>query len=812
MTELSRWDRFSAWTARVRRKAAAHRAELGVGGALTVSGTILILQEELIKQLLGGLPTGVLIALMAVSVVVLPVAAGAIKGRMRRSRIDPSQQEDSLVPEPVEELVGRDADLERLTRLAATRSILGVHGSVGIGTSAVAVRAAWDLAEKGSEPLYADLRGADKDRPETPFSVAQRVLRILGLKPGEIQEASDATEKVANALKGTHRVLLLDNVSSYAQIAWLPQRVPEAYIIVAGTLAGIPSDAPVAYIELEPLDERARQALLARHIRDERARREPQALEVLANACMGHPRELVRVGSWLARNRRISLQTIVNDLQGLDIAETLDFVLKRSFDQLKPTAKQVFALLAELPIAELDCEAVAALLGVPSADDAIDELIDMGLVEQVRRKRVRVLRTFRDSGVAEAAGRSPSQVAAWRRLVEHFAGHAAENARRLPDAQDAKDWFAVEDQVLQQVLESRTPDPETAGALATIGDALDTWYRFEGRHQDRLETAQLLAEAAETLGDEQLQATAELRQCSLLLAVGKVREAQQHFNKAAQLHGGAEQGPAEQHLAYATLLLAEGDDYQTVESRLVQYGQALGRSDVLGQAVRLTNVAALLMRKGQTRVMPGVPGAEQPEDDGDAQEPVDREAEQAAREEAAAEARRLYINARIVLYQALNLAQQARDEGTQAHAHELLGLAHHFLGQRHDAEQHLLEAEALYGKSDENPLIGERRDRKVDRTGLGRCKVHRAGFLLEDPKHKPAEVAALLAEALKDLPPTGVSRALAHLHLSRLQPEQAGEHREKGVQALAPWQGAAEPQQVKVLRELLEPREAAEGP
>ncbi|WP_406673646.1 NB-ARC domain-containing protein [Nonomuraea sp. N2-4H] len=824
MTELSRRGRIRNWIDEVRVQTTAHRAELGVGGALTVSGTILILQEELLRQLLGGLPIWVLIALIVVSVVVPPVAIGAIKHVMRRTRAKAAQHQISARHlDPAEKLVGRDAEIARIKRRLKRRSVLAIRGPVGRGTSVIARKVASDLVgENTDQLLYVDVRGASKDHPESALSVAKRVLRTLGLQISEIRRAEDAGDKVGAALKEQHYVLLLDNVSSWSQVDWLPDGVQEAHVIIAGTLTGIPSDGSVAHIELASLDEQARQDLLAQHIGDERASSEPEALKQLADACMGNPRELVRVGAWLARNPRISLQTMVNDLQGTDTAKTLQFVLERSFAQLKPTARKLFTLLAELPIAELDSKAAAALLGMPSADDAIYELIDMGLVERVRNQRIRVPKTFRDSGVTEAAGRSRRQVAAWRRLVEHFAAQAAEHARRLSGAEEegkaAEDWFAMEDQVLQQVLES-APDPRTGRALAAIGDALDTWYRFEGRDEDRLNTAALLAKAAEALKDEQLQATAELRQCSLLLAVSEVREAHQHFNKAAQLYGGVEQGPAEQHLAYATLLLAAGDDYKTVEQKLVQYGQALGRNDVLGQAVQLTNVAALLMRKGQALFMPGdeKAGDEAAHADGDVPEPVDRETGQASREEAAAEARRLYTNARIVLYQALDLAEQARDKATQAHAHELLGLAHHFLGQRHDADQHLVQAETLYGKPearkpDKTAPTPEEQDHKVDRTGLGRCKVHRAGFLLEDPKHQPAEVAALLVEALKDLPPTGVSRALAHLHLSRLQPEQAGEHREKGAQALAPWQGTAEPQQVKVLRELLEAREAAASP
>ncbi|MEV4581967.1 hypothetical protein AB0K16_52915 [Nonomuraea jabiensis] len=206
----------------------------------------------------------------------------------------------------------------------------------------------------------------------------------------------------------------------------------------------------------------------------------------------------------------------------------------------------------------------------------------------------------------------------------------------------------------------------------------------------------------------------------------------------------------------------DGDEFTAVESALVRYGQALSGGDLAGHSLRLINVVALLLRKGQTL-------------DGDGRD---------------SEAQHLYTDARNVLFESLRLAAEAGDDGAAAHARELLALAQHYLGRGFDAADNLEEAERLYAKT-------------ADEIGRARCLVQRAGVLLDKPGHPPEEVVALLEEAEPRLPPAGVSTALAHLHLARLRAGSAAEHRAAGLAALSPWDGIAEPRQVRELRERL---------
>ncbi|WP_431932540.1 hypothetical protein [Nonomuraea jabiensis] len=753
MTDISRKDRLRFRLSQLSRQAGAHLPELGLGGLLTVGGTVLLLQEKLIERVTEWLPVWLLVIL----IVSLPVAAGWATHFVRSRRKAPPQTIFHRLPFPdrIDGLVGRDAEVQQVKERAKESGIVVVQGAMGMGTSSVAILATWDLTADARKQRYADLRGPDRDHAETPLSVAQRVLRTLDRPPGAIQEPEDATAQVIDALTGTDRVLLLDNVSTWSQVAWLPPRVPGAHIVVAGTFTDeLPQH--LEPIQLGPLAPEAGQALLARHIGDERVNRDPKALGLLVDACLGSPLELVRIGRWLARNPGVALQSLVDDLRNLSVVKTLDFVLNLSIRQLRPTAKQLFVLLAGLPIVEVDHRAAAALLGVPSAADAIGELADLGLVENVRMTRVRVTGAF-PSGTPGPPP-SPKDAAAWRRLVEHFADEADSFAALLP-GEEARAWFAIEDRVLLQVLAHGSPVPKTARALARIADGLESWFRLEQRHEDRLRAAAALAEAARALRDEHVQATAELRQCAILLTWGDPASARQHFNRAAKLRVRVESWPAELHLEHAAILLAAGDEFTAVESALVRYGQALSGGDLAGQSLRLINVAALLLRKGQTL-------------DGDGRD---------------SEAQHLYTDARTVLFESLRLAAEAGDDGAAAHAQELLALAHHYLRKRFEARSNLKEAERLYAET-------------ADEIGRARCLVQRAGVLLEEPDHRPEEVVALLEEAEPRLPPTGVSTALAHLHLARLRAGSAAEHRDAGLAALSPWDGIAEPRQVRELR------------
>ncbi|MFD2351884.1 hypothetical protein ACFSTC_25335 [Nonomuraea ferruginea] len=318
MTGMSRKERLRFWLDRTSRQARAHLPELGLSGLVTAGELVLLLQDELrgkaIDAVVAVLPAPLLIPLA----IVAPVVAGLgthLTRRLRARETPPPLPVGGQMsfPDRVEPLLGRGDKVREVVDRSHDSGVVVVQGGTGTGTSTLAVHAAWELAPEESQQRYVDVRGPDRDRPETELSVAQRVLRALGSQPGLIQEPHDAAPLIKEALSGRDRVLLLDNVSTWSQVAWLPPRVPDAHIVIAGELAGeLPQH--IKPVQVGPLSAEDGEALLAAQVRDDRVTGDPLALRSLVEACVRSPAEIVKLGRWLERNPGVTLAALVDDL------------------------------------------------------------------------------------------------------------------------------------------------------------------------------------------------------------------------------------------------------------------------------------------------------------------------------------------------------------------------------------------------------------------------------------------------------------------------------------------------------------------
>ncbi|WP_214105128.1 hypothetical protein [Acrocarpospora catenulata] len=746
--------------ARLRSVLPRNRKELVAVAATfgpSLGGTILL--ELAFNGLLPLIPVGLVIG----------TALFLISTRWLRTRekVSPRPPMPQHLPPRVDPLIGRDAEVSDVVERALERGLVVVRGVAGIGTSALAINAGWKLVRQTDRQYYADLRGQDRGEPEDTTSVIERVLRTLGLPLGPIESADVAAQDVFAVLRDTGRVLLLDNVERWSQVAWLPRHVPGSWIIVAGDLKAGADDAvptDVAVVQPGPLDPDDGVALLRTQIAADRIEADPAATARLAGLFLRRPAIAVGIGRWLGDNPQVPIAALVADLEQGPQDHTLQVLLAKQLRRVRPAARRLLALLARAPIAELGGDGAAALAGGSErdAEQAMEELNQHGLVEKVRESRVRVV------DAARAIVTPPDDwEAAWQRLVERFADRADFFAERLPQ-DEARDWFGIEDKALLRILKTRRPASWAAGPLWRIADALEVWFLLEQRHKERRETARALAYAAKALGDADVWATAELRLCLIALVLGEPRVAQQHLDTAAGLQDRVESWPAQIHLARAATLLATGDEFAAVEASLVRYGQALPSGDTAGQAIRWINMAVLQIRRGQVRGFEG--GTD--------------------------EANRLYADALATLVQALGIAREAGDVHAEAHTRELLALVHWYIGWARDAASDWKKAVQLYARSG-------------DTIGRARCQVHQAAAL---PETSRREAARLLRSALRRLPATGVTTALARLHLASADPRSALAQCEKGLAALAPWDGIAEPLQVtEIRRRLLDVRPAG-GP
>ncbi|MFF0309943.1 tetratricopeptide repeat protein [Streptosporangium sp. NPDC004379] len=714
---------------------------------------------------------------------------GVVTGvrRLRRRELPPPPRQTRGLPKPVDPLFGRDEEVAEVTAQAGKHRMVLVRGMAGAGTSAVALAAGWDLVS-GAEPrcdpehqYYVDLRGQDRNRPESTRSVAERVLRALGRPLRAATNLETAAQEVAAALGDPGRLLLLlDNVSLWSQVSWLPQNMPKGTIIVAGALdedVRYPSLGDVAIVQIDLLDTAAVVELLRSQASAERSDADPESLRELAGQFLGMPQVVIGVGRWLDENPKVPIAALVADLkrQGAH-----DLGLQRLFSmqmaRMDAAVRRLLALLAHAPVAELGIDEIVALTGGPERDagQAMEELCRYGLVEKVRESRFRVTASARPA-VRRPDGR---EAKAWRRLAEHLADRAVFFAERLPD-EDARDWFALEDRTLLQMLREYRPDrhgsgfpwpkalrPDLGDPLWRIADALDVWFTLEQRVEERQETALALSNAAKSLKDVAVHADAELRLCLIALMRSDHDAAEKHFREAERLLPDLESRPARMHHAEGLRLLARGDEYVTVESPMVRYGQALPGGDTVGHAIRKHNNAVLYLRWGQTFDFQG-------------------------REE---EARYLYEGAGHLLIRALGDAKAAGYAHFEAHVWNNLALVHWYQGQNDEALEGWAKAAELY-------------ERAGDELGRLRCQVHRAAALRRTHHEEAVE---LLCSALPRLPKTGIITALANLYLAWLDPASAPERRGAGLAALAPWDGISEPLQVTEIRRLL--KELPSGP
>jgi predicted ATPase/DNA-binding winged helix-turn-helix (wHTH) protein len=120
------------------------------------------------------------------------------------------------LPEPVSELIGRDAELGEILDLGASHRLVTLAGAGGIGKTRLGIEAARQLLPRFADGAWIVELAPLSDSALVPISVAA----ILGI---EMTGSVASTERVANALRLKQLLLVLDNcehvVGAAAQMA-----------------------------------------------------------------------------------------------------------------------------------------------------------------------------------------------------------------------------------------------------------------------------------------------------------------------------------------------------------------------------------------------------------------------------------------------------------------------------------------------------------------------------------------------------------------------------------------------------------------
>lgn len=660
--------------------------------------------------------------LLLTALVVAPlflVAWGAQEVLERRRRRSPIAVEETPPPprlfappvwhEPVR-LCGRREEVARAVQLVRDHGVVVVVGDRDVGTSAVGRAVAQELIDHdGVDPRATtrfDLRSRSASAPDDAVTTAGRLVSVFG-----VDEPADETElaKVARELVGVFRAsagtLLLDNVNTHEQVAWLvgewPAGGPRLVVVGETALGDLAVHSTVRVDEMPVVDLRRLWRAERKSPRKrwwyrpfERHPESDEDLDVVLAACLGRPNAVRALAHEVSRpGSTVEFADLLAQLRGDGpVSGTLERVWRAILANLRaglsPDAVWLASALATLPVTGLIKGAVAVMLDVPGEPGALEELRVRNLVEEVdgryrlplEYRRAIEGTTSEDERRAVAARALPALVRFYRTYAEQWA------ARLETDPKGARRWFEESAPSFRPLFEATYPDVELLRSilddLCALADAMARWYVRE-----RLSVGLLAVHAG-------LQDLALRVDWLDVAAHAAVRKAAAH--RIAAVHGNAHRfGDAIKELdgARARLELvpdarvrAELDVRERVERALVAIDRRSGLSAALGDLSSVSAASpAVLINVAVLRLADGARG--------DALEN---------------------------LLLAEELAQNAGDHGAEAHSVELQGVVL--------SHWNLVEAvRAWQLAKDTFTRIGEKQ-------GEARCLQHLAAAALTDAR------------------------------------------------------------------------------
>ncbi|QLQ38252.1 AfsR/SARP family transcriptional regulator [Micromonospora robiginosa] len=446
------------------------------------------------------------------------------------------------LPRAISDFTGRQQTVARLVKEIEEDGVRVqlVDGMAGSGKTTLAVQVATALADRFPDAqLFVDLHGHSERTPLTTEGAAATLLRQLGVPAERVPvDPADRLAMWRSELADRRAVVVLDNAADAGQVAPLLPNGPDCLVLITSRrrLVGLDEGRPLSLPVLD-LDEAVE--LLARVVGVERVTAEPAAAEEVARRCGFLPLALRLAGARLAHRPRWRvadlaerLSTAADPLAELAAGErSVARTFALSYEQVTPPAQRVFRLLGLHPGARADNRVAAVLADLPLADaqDALDELIDAHLLDEVEPGRYGRHDLIREYARTLGAERETADErrAALARLLDHHLQVAATIAVSLELAVP-RDLFALPDPVRPDLVAAtvglgRTWIEENRPTLAALvrlaeaeGFLPQSWQlaragwavNFDGGHLDDLiETHRVGLRAAERLGDDKAVAT-----------------------------------------------------------------------------------------------------------------------------------------------------------------------------------------------------------------------------------------------------------------------------------------------------------------
>ncbi|WP_181871357.1 ATP-binding protein [Sphaerisporangium album] len=537
------------------------------------------------------------------------------------------------LPRSVDDFTGRAAELawtNDFLHAGHTPGAAGVAlitGSAGLGKTTLAVRAAHALRPHFPDGVFfTDLFGMSP-QPLAVDDALTQLLRALGTTDRQMPHDTSARASLYRSLLRERRVLVvLDNAASEEQIRpLLPGDGLSRTLATSRRL--LPGLEGVHRLGLGPLPEAEAAELLAAIMGARGSADHGAAITELAHLCGGLPLALRIVGNrlvsrpgWQASDlvtRLADEQRRLDQLRAGDLKIANAFAM--SYEQLADLARRVFRRLALVPGRDFDA-ALAAVAGgtsIEDAWDALDELVDLGLLHDSTSGRYRfhdLVRLFaRDRLQAEDAASERAEITgrmtSWLLRVATIAGRWFEPAYGLPDRagtdlsspEEAERWLRVNVDNWMGALRHAASSSRHAEVL----DCAESMHWFSARwiHGPHLkEVFTLGAAAAAALGDPAQQAT----QLNYLAWVHLVpppdpETAQLHAAQALDLatRGGATAQVAWAHNNAGAALRRLGRHGEAAESFARSAGIFKSAGDIDGYSQALSGLGDCLYDQGR---------------------------------------------------------------------------------------------------------------------------------------------------------------------------------------------------------------------
>ncbi|MEV8388625.1 MULTISPECIES: AfsR/SARP family transcriptional regulator [unclassified Streptomyces] len=546
------------------------------------------------------------------------------------------------LPADLADFTGRQSLLHDIThhltlpedgRIPSSVRMVGITGMGGVGKSALAVRAAHQLAEAFQDgQLYLDFH--DRPTDSSPSWALEWLLRALGVPSGALPDSqAERVTLYRSRMAGKRILLLLDGVSDTATVRLLTPGSPTCVVVATSRqrLAGL---SGLHGVEVDVLDEDESLALLCEIAgRDRVARELPAAIE-LVQICAGLPLALRIAGARIALRSHWRISRLVSRLQ-VEAARLDEFshggqelrsTIAMAYNGLGLEARHLFRLLSLIETRDFAGWTAAALLDTDcgTAEDLLDELVDAQLLSvlvsaQDAPARYRfhgLIRLYAKEQLLETEALLQTRAALRRALGGWM--HLAEEAHRAEYCGDytilhgdAERWTLPANTVSELLARpSIWWESERTSLVAAVRQAhteeLDdlcwdlaltsvTLFESRGYYGDWLETAALALSATERAGNRKGQAAMHYTLGTLHMLQKRLDEAEKCFNRA---HGLFE-AIGERHgcmlvlrnVAFVDRVRGRRESaaerYQIARQGLHELGDKVGEAHVLSNLARM---------------------------------------------------------------------------------------------------------------------------------------------------------------------------------------------------------------------------------